>query len=152
MLNVFPSISCSQKEGPRGSTGIPLSIILHLCSSSLGPAASASLVSSAALHSFSATTAALGHVLWMRFVESIYSPHTQASPPKTNFFWSFVPGGYYTSVVSYLITRGWDDIIQHHLKTRPAHRNVAPSQTSEVVGRVTKNCNSYPDAIFKRHQ
>ena len=38
---------------------------------------------------------------------------------------------------------------QHHLETRPAHRNVATSQTSEVVGRAPKNCNSYLDAIFK---
>ena len=41
------------------------------------------------------------------------------------------------------------DFKQHHLKTKPAHRNVATSQTSEVVGRAPKNCNSYPDAIFK---
>ena len=40
---------------------------------------------------------------------------------------------------------------QHQLETRPAHRNVATSQTSEVVGRAPKNCNSYLDAIFKRH-
>ena len=38
---------------------------------------------------------------------------------------------------------------QHHLETRHAHRNVAKSQMSEVVGRVPKNYNSYPDAIFK---
>ena len=40
---------------------------------------------------------------------------------------------------------------QHHLETIPAHRNVATSQTSEVVSRAPKNCNSYLDAIFKRH-
>ena len=43
------------------------------------------------------------------------------------------------------------DLNQHHLKTRPAHRNMATSQTSEVVGMAQKNCNSYPDVIFKRH-
>ena len=38
---------------------------------------------------------------------------------------------------------------QHHLERRPVHRNVATWQTSEVVGRAPKTCNSYPDAIFK---
>ena len=38
---------------------------------------------------------------------------------------------------------------QHHLETRPAHRKVATSQTSEPVGKAPKTCNSYPDAIFK---
>ena len=44
-----------------------------------------------------------------------------------------------------------DDLCQHHLERRSVHRNVATWQTSEVVGRAPKNCNSYPDAIFKRH-
>ena len=34
-------------------------------------------------------------------------------------------------------------------KRRPDHRKVATSQTSELVGKAPKNCNSYPDAIFK---
>ena len=38
---------------------------------------------------------------------------------------------------------------QHYLKRRPDHRKVATSQTSELVGKAPKNCNSYPDAIFK---
>ena len=38
---------------------------------------------------------------------------------------------------------------QHHLKRRPDHRKVATSQTSELVGKAPKTCNSYPDAIFK---
>ena len=38
---------------------------------------------------------------------------------------------------------------QHHLERRPVRRNVTTWQTSEVVGRAPKNCNSYPDAIFK---
>ena len=38
---------------------------------------------------------------------------------------------------------------QHHLKRIPAHRKVATSQTSELVGKAPKTCNSYPDAIFK---
>ena len=38
---------------------------------------------------------------------------------------------------------------QHHLDRKPVHRNVATLQTSEVVDRAPKNCNSYPDAIFK---
>ena len=40
---------------------------------------------------------------------------------------------------------------QHHLKRMPAHRKVATSQTSELVGKAPKTCNSYPDAIFKWH-
>ena len=40
---------------------------------------------------------------------------------------------------------------QHHLKTRPGHRSLATSQTSELVGKAPKTCNSYPDAIFKWH-
>ena len=38
---------------------------------------------------------------------------------------------------------------QHLLKTRPGHRSLATSQTSELVGKAPKTCNSYPDAIFK---
>ena len=38
---------------------------------------------------------------------------------------------------------------QHHLKRRPDHRKVATSQTSELVGKAPKTCNSYPDTIFK---
>ena len=38
---------------------------------------------------------------------------------------------------------------QHLLKTRPSHRSLATSQTSELVGKAPKTCNSYPDAIFK---
>ena len=38
-----------------------------------------------------------------------------------------------------------------HLKRMPAHRKVATSQTSELVGKAPKTCNSYPDAIFKWH-
>ena len=38
---------------------------------------------------------------------------------------------------------------QHHLKTRPSQRSLATSQTSELVGKALKTCNSYPDAIFK---
>ena len=35
--------------------------------------------------------------------------------------------------------------------TRPAHRSLATSQTSELVGKAPKTCNPYPDAIFKWH-
>ena len=38
---------------------------------------------------------------------------------------------------------------QHLIKTRPSHRSLATSQTSELVGKAPKTCNSYPDAIFK---
>ena len=38
---------------------------------------------------------------------------------------------------------------QHHLKRMPAHRKVATSQTSELVGKAPKTYNSYPDTIFK---
>ena len=38
---------------------------------------------------------------------------------------------------------------QHHLQRMPAHRKVATSQTSELVGKAPKTCNSYPDEIFK---
>ena len=38
---------------------------------------------------------------------------------------------------------------QHHLKRRPVHRKVATTQTSELVDKAPKTCNSYPDAIFK---
>ena len=38
---------------------------------------------------------------------------------------------------------------QHLLKTRPSHRSLEMSQTSELVGKAPKTCNSYPDAIFK---
>ena len=38
---------------------------------------------------------------------------------------------------------------QHLLKTRPSHRSLSTSQTSELVGKAPKTCNSYPDAIFK---
>ena len=38
---------------------------------------------------------------------------------------------------------------QHLLETRPSHRSLATSQTSELVGKAPKTCNSYPDAIFK---
>ena len=34
---------------------------------------------------------------------------------------------------------------------RPGHRSLATSQTSELVGKAPKTCNSYPDAIFKWH-
>ena len=34
-------------------------------------------------------------------------------------------------------------------ETRPGHRSMATSQTSELVGKAPKTCNSYPDAIFK---
>ena len=40
-------------------------------------------------------------------------------------------------------------LYQHHLKRMPAHRKVATSQTSELVGKAPKICNSYPVAIFK---
>ena len=40
---------------------------------------------------------------------------------------------------------------QHLLKTRPSHRSLATLQTSELVGKAPKTCNSYPDAIFKWH-
>ena len=40
---------------------------------------------------------------------------------------------------------------QHLLETRPGHRSLATSQTSELVGKAPKTCNSYPDAIFKWH-
>ena len=42
-----------------------------------------------------------------------------------------------------------DGSIQHHLETRPGHRSLATSQTSELVGKAPKTCNSYPDAFFK---
>ena len=42
-----------------------------------------------------------------------------------------------------------NDMHQHYLKIIPAQRKVATSQTSELVGKVPKICNSYPDAIFK---
>ena len=38
---------------------------------------------------------------------------------------------------------------QHHLETKPGHRSLATSQTSELLGKAPKTCNSYPDAIFK---
>ena len=38
---------------------------------------------------------------------------------------------------------------QHHLKRMLAHRKVTTSQTSQLVGKAPKTCNSYPDAIFK---
>ena len=41
------------------------------------------------------------------------------------------------------------DFKQHHLKRMHADRKVATSQTSELVGKAPKTCNSYPDAIFK---
>ena len=50
-----------------------------------------------------------------------------------------------------IISKACRGFNQHHLKTRPAHRNVETSQTSEIVGMAPKNCNSYPDAIFKLH-
>ena len=38
---------------------------------------------------------------------------------------------------------------QHLLERRPGHRSLATSQTSELVSKAPKTCNSYPDAIFK---
>ena len=40
---------------------------------------------------------------------------------------------------------------QHHQKRKPDHRKVATSQTSELVGKAPKTCNSYPDVTFKWH-
>ena len=48
-------------------------------------------------------------------------------------------------------TEGETEATQHHLKRRPDHRKVASSQTSELVCKAPKTCNSYPDAIFKWH-
>ena len=60
------------------------------------------------------------------------------------------PDSFVKNKLAILISANMDVINQHHLETRPVHRNMAPSQTSEV-GRAPKNCNSYLDAIFKRH-
>ena len=52
-------------------------------------------------------------------------------------------------IVNFFIKICFDQLSQHHLKRRPDHRKLATSQTSELVGKAPKTCNSYPDAIFK---
>ena len=44
-----------------------------------------------------------------------------------------------------------NELDQHHIETRPDHKSLATSQTSEPVGKAPKTCNSYPDAVFKGH-
>ena len=60
-------------------------------------------------------------------------------------FW-FIGIALHTIKVS---SSGYYGFNQHHLERRPVHKNVETWQTSEVVGKAPKNCNSYPDAIFK---
>ena len=61
--------------------------------------------------------------------------------------------GHYYNISAYVISASrhikisWFN--QHPLKRRPDYRKVATSQTSELVGKAPKTCNSYPDAIFK---
>ena len=73
--------------------------------------------------------------------------------------WRFLKNWFYLALLKYilhLLYKVMDTIAsirnqfgQHPLKRRPDHRKVATSQTSELVGKAPKTCNSYPDAIFK---
>ena len=62
-----------------------------------------------------------------------------------NYF-CYEPIKYKINAIETLIYRAFN---QHHLKRRSAHRKVATSQTSELVDKAPKTCNSFPDAIFK---